>query len=107
MRDAPPEAHPEASGMVCGTCGATIAAKAIVCYRCGTATAIPVPAQKPVPAVTRPWLWIAVLVAIAAVLGWLASTEPPGTARQIIFAIVGLVALLWSGHLAWHGRRRT
>jgi hypothetical protein len=58
-----------------------------------------------VPPVTRPWLVIALLLAIAAVLGWLASAEPAGTVRQVIFGIVGLVALLWGGHLAWHGRR--
>ena len=91
--------------MVCGTCGATIADKAIVCYRCGTATAIPTPPPKPVPPVTRPWLLIAILIVIAAVLGWLASAEPAGTVRQIIFALVGLGAVLWGGHLGWHGRR--
>lgn len=92
--------------MVCGTCGATIAEKAIVCYRCGTATAIPAPPPRPAPVVTRPWLLIVALALIAAVLGWLASAEPPGTVRQIIFAIVGLAALLWGGHLAWHGRKK-
>ena len=91
--------------MVCGTCGATIADKAIVCYRCGTATAIPTPPPKPVPPVTRPWLLIAILIVIAAVLGWLASAEPAWPGRRSIFALVGLVALLWGGHLAWHGRR--
>lgn len=91
--------------MVCGNCGATIAAKAIVCYRCGTATAIPAPPPKPVLPVTRPWFMIGILLAIAATLGWLASAEPVGTARQIVFAVVGLLVLLWGGHLAWHGRR--
>lgn len=92
--------------MVCGNCGATIAEKAIVCYRCGTATAIPAPPPRPVPPVTRPWLMIVVLLALAAVLGWFASAEPAGTVRQIVFGLVGLAALLWGGHLAWHGRRQ-
>lgn len=92
--------------MVCGTCGATIAAKAIVCYRCGTATAIPAPPPRPAPAVTRPWLLILALALIAGMLGWLATAEPPGTVRQVVFALVGLAALLWGGHLAWHGRRK-
>jgi hypothetical protein len=91
--------------MVCGNCGATIAAKAIVCYRCGTATAIPAQPTKPVPPVTRPWFMIGILLAIAATFGWLASAEPAGVARQIVYAVVGLLALLWGGHLAWHGRR--
>ena len=93
--------------MVCGNCGATIADKAIVCYRCGTATAIPAPPPRPPAPVTRPWILIAVLLAIAVALGWLASDEPAGSVRQIVLAIVGLVALLWSGHLAWRGRRRS
>ena len=33
--------------MICGSCGATIADKAIVCYRCGAPTAVPaMPAAK-------------------------------------------------------------
>jgi hypothetical protein len=92
--------------MECGTCGATIAEKAIVCYRCGAPTAIPAPAAPSKPAVTRPWLLVLVLMAIAVVLGWLASTEPPGTLRQIIFAVVGLAAAAWGGDLAWRGWRR-
>jgi hypothetical protein len=95
------------AGMVCGNCGATIAGKAIVCYRCGTATAIPARPPKPLPPVARPWFMIGILLAMAATLGWFASAEPAGTARQIVLAMVGLVALLWGGHLAWHGRRRT
>lgn len=90
--------------MVCGTCGSTIADKAIVCYRCGAATAIPVAPPRPVPAVTRPWPIIAVMAVLAAVFGYLASVADTGTARQIGFGLVGLVALLWAGHLAWHGR---
>ena len=92
--------------MVCGTCGATIAEKAIVCYRCGAATAIPVPPPRKLPPVHRPWLLVTVLLIVAVVFGWLASTEPPGTARQIVYAVVGLAAMLWSGDLAWRGRRR-
>jgi hypothetical protein len=92
--------------MVCGNCGATIAEKAIVCYRCGTATAIPTPPPRPLPPVTRPWLMVFVLLAIACVLGWFAAAEPAGTVRQVVLAVVGLVALLWGGHLAWHGRRQ-
>jgi hypothetical protein len=93
--------------MVCGNCGATIAEKAIVCYRCGTATAIPTPTPKAPPPVVRPWILIALLTLVAIVLGWLASSEPAGSVRQLVLAAIGLVALLWSGHLVWHGRRRS
>lgn len=92
--------------MVCANCGATIAAKAIVCYRCGAPTAIPAAPERRPPAVTRPWLLIVVLFVIAAVLGWLAWSEEPGTIRQILLAIVGLAAAAWGGHLAYHGWRR-
>lgn len=92
--------------MVCGTCGATIADKAIVCYRCGTATAIPAVTRKGPPPVQRPWLLIAILIVVAAVLGWLAASEPAGTWRQIVLALIGAVVLLWSGLLVWRGRRR-
>lgn len=91
--------------MVCGTCGATIAPKAIVCYRCGTATAIPVPPPRPLPPVIRPWPVIVILTVIAVALGWFASGESTGTVRQAVFALVGLIALLWAGYLAWYGRR--
>lgn len=92
--------------MVCGNCGATIAAKAIVCYRCGAPTAIPEAPERRRPAVSRPWLLIVVLMVIAAVLGWLAWSEEPGAIRQILLAAVGLAAAAWGGHLAYHGWRR-
>jgi len=92
--------------MECGTCGATIAAKAIVCYRCGAPTAIPVAPKREPPPVIRPWILIIVLFAIAAVLGWLASSEPPGAVRQILLIGVGLAAAAWGGHLAYHGWRK-
>ena len=47
--------------MICRNCGTEIADKAIVCYRCGTATADPV--RK--PAETRPRRgWLAPLIAL-------------------------------------------
>ena len=60
--------------MICRSCGATIADKAIVCYRCGTPTAIPAAPVR--PATTRaqtPWTFVAlvlmaVLVTVALVI---------------------------------------
>lgn len=92
--------------MECGSCGATIAGKAIVCYRCGAPTAIPAPPVRPAPRVTRPWLLIAVLAVIAAVLGWLALDEPAGDVRQYLLAGAALASAAWGGHLAYHGWRR-
>jgi hypothetical protein len=92
--------------MECGSCGAKIAEKAIVCYRCGAPTAIPAPPERRAPQVTRPWLLIVVLLTIAAVLGWLAIDEPAGTLRQYLFGGVALGSVAWGGHLAYHGWRR-
>jgi hypothetical protein len=50
---------------------------------------------------------MAILAAIAVVLGWLASAEPAGSARQVALAVIGVIALLWGGYVAWHGRRRS
>jgi hypothetical protein len=50
--------------MQCANCGATIAEKAIVCYRCGAPTALPVRPPKPQPPASRvPWVVVAVVVA--------------------------------------------
>jgi hypothetical protein len=93
--------------MVCGTCGATIAAKAIVCYRCGAATAIPAAAPKtPLRPAPRPWLVIIVLVIIAGVLGWLASAEPAGSVRYWVLVAVGIAAAAFGGYLAFRRRMR-
>jgi hypothetical protein len=56
--------------MVCGNCGASIADKAIVCYRCGTPTSVPVAPARPGPASgSRPVL-AALMVLVALALGW-------------------------------------
>ncbi len=63
--------------MQCATCGATIAEKAIVCYRCGAPTALPVQTPKPKPPASRaPWVIAAVVVvaALIAVAVWYFTT---------------------------------
>ena len=59
--------------MICRNCGTEIADKAIVCYRCGTATADPV--RKPVEIRPRRGravpILVAILLALAALFfGW-------------------------------------
>jgi hypothetical protein len=50
--------------MTCRSCGATIADKAIVCYRCGTPTAIPAAPARPKTTRPRaPWTFVGVVVA--------------------------------------------
>lgn len=93
--------------IVCENCGATIAAKAIVCYRCGTPTAIPVAPRKPSPEASagRPWLLVAILMVIAAVLGWFASGEALASTRQIVMAVVAAAALVLAGWMAVRPKR--
>jgi len=56
--------------MTCGSCGATIADKAIVCYRCGAPTMVPAtPAAKP-PARRSPAANLVLLVIGVALLAF-------------------------------------
>ena len=52
--------------MICRNCGTEIAEKAIVCYRCGTATADPV--RKPAEIRRRRSPLLALIVIVAAIL---------------------------------------
>lgn len=61
--------------MQCRRCGTEIAEKAIICYKCGTATAVPdvrpsggagAPGRRAVPW----WLWVLIAAAIAAAVWW-------------------------------------
>jgi hypothetical protein len=54
--------------MKCARCQAEIADKAIVCYRCGTPTAIPAAPERPVQARKGRGRGRALLVAIAIIL---------------------------------------
>ena len=87
--------------MVCGTCGATIAEKAIVCYRCGAATALPAAPVRPDRAPkARPWLVIVVLLLVSAVLGWFASVDVAGSLRQVAVIILAALAAVLAAYLA-------
>jgi hypothetical protein len=90
--------------MTCTSCGATIADKAIVCYRCGAPTAAP--ARRPAPAAGRRGRGPATLgSAIAAMaLGGLALVVPDDSAIQLAAgggALAAAVATAWS----WLRRR--
>lgn len=64
--------------MVCRQCGTEIAAKAIICYKCGAATATPAPARGVSPgrgagakaSAYNTWLIAAVIAILAGVIWW-------------------------------------
>jgi hypothetical protein len=90
--------------MTCRNCGTEIAEKALICYRCGTATSEPRVAP---PAARRRVsrgplvLALVVLVVAAMVMGQVVTDQVP---REVGYGLAGLalVAVLW--HLA-RGRR--
>jgi hypothetical protein len=83
--------------MTCRSCGATIADKAIVCYRCGTPTADPAslaPVRPPAPR-RPPVVAILLLLAIAGVTAWLAPTTTPDSATRVAaWTVVGIAVAL-------------
>jgi ribosomal protein L40E len=93
--------------MICNSCGATIADKAIVCYRCGAPTAAPKPseaARKAAGAAARrPWVALLLVLAglafgawtllAAAPAAWPASERFAAAAVALLVVVVGIVRL--------------
>jgi len=84
--------------MKCKKCGTEIADKALVCYRCGTATFEPVvkpPSGRPRPASRLPTIAaLLVLVLAALYMSQAAAGEAPRFVSWII-AGLALVVLAW------------
>jgi len=81
--------------MVCRSCGHEIAANAIVCYKCGTPTALPAPVSRPQqPAARRPrWVAIPVILILIALGVWaIPLTEPGSYARWASWAALVVAA---------------
>jgi hypothetical protein len=91
--------------MLCRNCGTEIADKALICFRCGTATSEPrvaPPRTGRAPASRGPLLLaLVVLVVSALVMGQVVTDQVP---RQVGYAlaVLGLVAIGW--HLAQRRR---
>ena len=92
--------------MLCRQCGTEIADKALICFRCGTATTeprVPPPQLRTKRPVSRGPLVLALVVLIVAALlmGQVVTDQVP---REVGYALAGLtvIAVLW--HLA-RGRR--
>ena len=78
--------------MLCRSCGTEIADKAIVCYRCGQGTTDPVRRPVPIRARRSPMVSLAaaaVLLLIAAYLGYAAQTAPD---PERLYTIAGVLA---------------
>jgi hypothetical protein len=73
--------------VTCRSCGAVIAAKAIVCYKCGTPTAFEAPPPRPAPARGLPLWLVALLVVGVAACGWMASQT-----SEVLTRVVWIVA---------------
>jgi hypothetical protein len=84
--------------MICRNCGTEIADKALICYRCGTATAEPriaPPARRP-PG--RPPVAAAIALIALVVAGlFMGQAIEGGTPRIVgyIVAALGVIALVW------------
>jgi hypothetical protein len=87
--------------MTCGVCGATIADKAIVCYRCGTPTAVPgspAPDVGRQPQASRPRrsplaAFVAVMLGVALLLTGLLAPVGDETSRDVL-RLAGLALVL-------------
>ena len=72
--------------MTCGTCGATIADKAIVCYRCGAPTAAPVTrAVRPAtPRRSRAGALVLLVIGVLLLVVGLMLPMDAGTGRDVV-----------------------
>jgi hypothetical protein len=84
--------------MICTHCGTEIADKAIVCYRCGTATAVPERRPAPRPSVGArvvPALALVALLLAALFMGQAAWGVDVPPAVPYTVAAIGVVVLVW------------
>ena len=80
--------------MTCRNCGTEIADKALICYRCGTATAAPKIAPPPPRKARGPLPLIATLVVIIAAAAFIVPTLPPDSTQAAGWAIAVVLAAL-------------
>jgi ribosomal protein L40E len=92
--------------MICRQCGAEIADKALICYRCGTATTeakykpVDLKASRRTSSLTA----LIVFLVLALAGAYLATTSTNDTTR-IVGAAVALVAVLLGARRVLAGRR--
>ena len=96
--------------MTCRNCGTEIAQKALICYRCGTATTAPrirPPAERPR---SSPWPLLLALASLVVAAALAYEVMPDGPARPaalvgIVVAAVVAVLLLRPGSRSGERRR--
>jgi hypothetical protein len=90
--------------VTCRACGAEIADKAIVCYRCGAPTAVSAPAKPAAPASSGPWLLVIVAIMVAALTVVAARLWPDF--RTMVSIVGGLLAVMLAALAVarWPGR---
>ena len=85
--------------MKCRSCGLEIAEKAIVCYRCGTPTAVTAPTRPVPPGAGPKWPLVSLMLGIMAMAVWLVLRTPVGTAWRwgawIAVVAVTAAAVYW------------
>ena len=94
--------------MICRNCGTEIADKALICYRCGTATSAP--ARQPAPlARGGGGRFISVVALIALVLAalYMGQAGTGQVPQEVSYTIAGLAAvvLAWRQWQRWTSRR--
>jgi hypothetical protein len=91
--------------MICRTCGTEIAAKALICYKCGTATTEakyqPAPVRRSSRLSLVATLFALVLLVVALYMGRLPNGDTP---RVVTWIAVGIAVLVVS--LRAYARRR-
>jgi hypothetical protein len=89
--------------VTCRACGAEIADKAIVCYKCGTPTAEEAVRPSARGHAGPNWLLVAILLLVLSACGWYASAAPAGSTSRwmgwggLAVAAAGLVVTLLGG----------
>jgi hypothetical protein len=95
---------PYHSEMTCRSCGATIADKAIVCYRCGTPTAGPPAPARPATRARAPWAFLVAVLFCALTAASVAIVSPEHrTAAAVAGGLIAVALGAWV-LLRWLGR---
>jgi hypothetical protein len=90
--------------MTCRSCWATIADKAIVCYRCGTPTAGPPAPARPVTRARAPWALLVALLLGALMAVSVAIVSPESrTAAAVAGGFIAVALGAWV-LVRWLGR---